>query len=77
MEREFLATELHGFLRGMLSITAPVTLLTAATRRIEQGEEAGTLLPVTTEDELGQMSDAFNRMTNALHTQKDVRRRLS
>ena len=99
VEREFLATELHGFLRGMLSttalggvllaaaalgvaawiarrITAPVTLLTAAAKRIEQGEEDSTLLPVTSEDELGQMSDAFNRMTNALNTQKDVRRRL-
>ena len=101
VEREFLATELHGFLRGMLSttalggvliaavalalaawiarrITAPVTLLTAAAKRIEQGEDSAdnTLLPVTSQDELGQMSEAFNRMTNALNTQQEVRRRL-
>lgn len=98
VEREFLATELHGFLRGMLGttavggvliavvalglaawvarrITAPVTLLTTAAKRIEQGEDS-TLLPVTSADELGQMSEAFNRMTNSLQAQREVRRRL-
>lgn len=98
VEREFLATELHGFLRAMLGstalgglviavvalalaawiarrITAPVTLLTTAAKRIARGGES-ELLPVTSEDELGQMSDAFNRMTNALQAQREVRRRL-
>ena len=98
VEREYLATELHGFLRGMLGttavggvliavvalglaawiarrITAPVTLLTTAAKRIEQGEDSA-LLPVTSTDELGQMSEAFNRMTNSLQAQRDVRRRL-
>ena len=56
-------------------ITAPVTRLTEAARRVaRQGDSA--LLPVTSGDELGQMSTAFNRMTTALHTQRDLRRRL-
>ena len=98
VEREFLATELHGFLRAMLAstafggvviaavalalaawiaqrITAPVTLLTTAAKRIARGGES-ELLPVMSEDELGQMSEAFNRMTNALQAQREVRRRL-
>ena len=98
VEREFLATESHGFLRAMLTttalggvliaavavavaawiarrITAPVTLLTAAAGKIAQRGDSA-LLPVTSADELGQMSAAFNRMTNALDTQRDLRRRL-
>ncbi len=56
-------------------ITAPVTRLTEAARSVaRQGDSA--LLPVTSGDELGQMSAAFNRMTTALHTQRDLRRRL-
>ena len=98
VEREFLGTELHGFLRAMLAttalggaliaavalalaawisrrITAPVTLLTAAAGKIaRRGDSA--LLPVTSSDELGQMSAAFNRMTTALQTQRGLRRRL-
>lgn len=98
VEREFLATELHWLLRGMLSttavggvliaavalglaawiasrITSPVTLLTTAARRIGQGE-GSALLPVTSTDELGQMSEAFNWMAKSLQAQRDVRRRL-
>ena len=98
VERSFLATELHGFLRAMLAttalgglliaavavalaawiarrITAPVTLLTRAARKIARGGDSA-LLPVTSADELGQMSAAFNRMTQALHTQRALRRRL-
>ena len=98
VERDFLATELHGLLRGLLSttavggvviaavalglaawiasrITAPVTLLTTAAQRIGQGEDSG-LLPVTSTDELGQMSEAFNRMAISLQAQRGVRRRL-
>jgi len=56
-------------------ITAPVTALTEATQAIaEQGDT--TLLPVTSSDELGQMSVAFNQMTTALQTQRDLRKRL-
>ena len=55
-------------------ITAPVTALTEATQAIAQGDSA--LLPVTSRDELGRMSEAFNRMTTALETQRELRRRL-
>jgi two-component system sensor histidine kinase BaeS len=55
-------------------ITAPVTALTEATQAIAQGDT--THLPVTSSDELGRMSTAFNRMTSALETQRDLRRRL-
>ena len=55
-------------------ITAPVTALTKATQAIAQGDT--TQLSVTSSDELGQMSAAFNRMTSALETQRDLRRRL-
>lgn len=56
-------------------ISAPVTRLTAAARAVAQGG-GSALLPITSDDELGQMSAAFNRMTNALQTQRDLRRRL-
>ena len=55
-------------------ITAPVTALTEATQAIAQG--ATTQLPVTSSDELGQMSAAFNRMTSTLETQRELRRQL-
>ena len=55
-------------------ITAPVTALTEATQAIAQGGSAR--LPVTSRDELGQMSAAFNGMTFALKTQRELRRRL-
>ena len=55
-------------------ITAPVTALTEATQAISQGDT--TQLPVTSSDELGRMSAAFNQMTSALETQRDLRRRL-
>ena len=55
-------------------ITAPVMALTEATQAIAQGDT--TRLPVTSSDELGRMSAAFNRMTSALETQRDLRRRL-
>ena len=97
VNREFLATESHGFLNtllyitvigGMLTagvaillavwlskrITAPVTALTEATQAISQGDT--TQLPITSSDELGQMSAAFNQMTSTLETQRDLRRQL-
>lgn len=55
-------------------ITAPVTALTEATQAIAQGDT--TQLPVSSSDELGQMSVAFNQMTSALETQRELRRRL-
>ena len=55
-------------------ITAPVKALTEATQSIAQGD--ATRLPVTSSDELGRMSEAFNRMTSALETQRELRRRL-
>ncbi len=64
------------FLSAWLSrrITAPVTALTDAAQAIAQGDK--TRLPVTSSDELGKMSEAFNRMTYALDTQRELRRRL-
>ena len=55
-------------------ITAPVTALTEATQAIAEGDT--TRLPVTSSDELGQMSAAFNRMSSALELQRELRRRL-
>ncbi len=55
-------------------ITAPVTALTEATEAIAQGDT--TRLPVTSSDELGKMSTAFNRMSSSLETQRELRRRL-
>ncbi len=55
-------------------ITAPVTALTEATQAIAQGDTAR--LPVRSSDELGRMSAAFNDMTTALETQRELRRRL-
>ena len=55
-------------------ITAPVTALTAATQAIAQGDT--TQLPVTSSDELGRMSAAFNRMASFLASQRELRKRL-
>ena len=55
-------------------ITAPVTALTEATQAVALGDSA--LLPVTSSDELGRMSAAFNQMTSTLKTQRDLRKRL-
>ena len=55
-------------------ITAPVTALTEATQAIAKGDT--TRLPIASSDELGRMSAAFNRMSSALETQRELRRRL-
>ncbi|MCY3784096.1 MAG: HAMP domain-containing sensor histidine kinase [Chloroflexi bacterium] len=55
-------------------ITAPVRALTEATQGIAQGDAAQ--IPVTSSDELGRMSAAFNRMATALESQRELRRRL-
>lgn len=56
-------------------ITAPVTAITHAARRIASGQSVERL-PIRSEDELGQMSMAFNRMADALTTQRELRSRL-
>lgn len=56
-------------------ITAPVTALTKAAQAIAQ-QESATLLPVSSSDELGKMSAAFNQMTGALQRQRNLRKRL-
>lgn len=56
-------------------ITAPISTLTKAAQAIAQRDDA-SLLPVTSNDELGQMSTAFNRMTTALQRQRVLRKRL-
>jgi signal transduction histidine kinase len=56
-------------------ITAPVTALTAAMQGLA-AKGSTDLLPVTSSDELGQMSQAFNQMAQALQTQQDLRKRL-
>ena len=55
-------------------ITTPVTALTDATQAIAQGDT--TRLPVTSSDEVGRMSAAFNQMTSTLESQRELRRRL-
>ena len=56
-------------------ISTPVTALTQAFRTVAQRGDTA-LLPVSSSDELGQMSSAFNKMTTALQTQRDLRNRL-
>ena len=56
-------------------ISTPVTALTQAFQTIAQRGDTA-LLPVTSSDELGQMSIAFNKMTTSLQTQRDLRNRL-
>ena len=55
-------------------ITTPVTALTEATQAIARGDT--TRLPVTSSDEVGSMSAAFNQMTATLESQRALRRRL-
>ena len=56
-------------------IATPVTALTQAIQTTAQRGDTA-LLPVTSSDELGQMSIAFNKMTTDLQTQRDLRKRL-
>ena len=48
--------------------------MTEATQAVAQGD--ATRLEVTTSDELGQMSEAFNQMSSTLETQRELRRQL-
>ncbi|MCF6335833.1 MAG: HAMP domain-containing protein, partial [Spirochaetales bacterium] len=57
------------------SITKPIRALTAAAEEISM-KEASPLLPVNSQDELGQMSESFNRMIHSLEHQRELRKRL-
>jgi two-component system, OmpR family, sensor histidine kinase BaeS len=56
-------------------ITKPITALTNAAEVISKEEEAPRL-PVDSKDELGRMSESFNRMIRSLEAQKNLRKRL-
>ena len=56
-------------------ITKPITALTNAAEVIST-EEVSPLLPVETKDELGRMSESFNRMIHSLEAQTNLRKRL-
>ena len=58
------------------SITAPVVALSAATREVAQGR-FDVKLAVTGQDELGQLSQAFNQMTAGLRERADMQRFVS
>ncbi len=56
-------------------ITAPISALSKAARAIAQRDDA-SLLPVTSNDELGQMSATFNQMSTSLQRQREMRQGL-
>lgn len=56
-------------------IAAPVTALTVASGRLTNGR-LRERLPITSADELGQMSTAFNKMADELDGQQALRKRL-
>lgn len=56
-------------------ITAPIAALTSAARALAQRDDVA-LLPVNSNDELGQMSATFNQMSTALQRQRAMRKRL-
>lgn len=57
------------------SITVPLRRLNAAVEAIEQGE-LGQTVPVQSDDEVGQLAQAFNRMSHALEVNNQLRKRL-
>ncbi len=56
-------------------ITRPVRALTHAAERMTAGD-LDQRVPVSSQDELGQMSQAFNRLANEISTQRMLRSRL-
>jgi len=52
------------------SITTPLAELTQAARRIAQRDELSQHVPVTTNDEIGEVARAFNRMVERLQASK-------
>lgn len=58
-----------------LQIVAPVRRLTNAARGVAEGK-LGQRIPVTSQDEIGQLSIAFNQMADALAQQQELRRNM-
>ncbi len=56
-------------------ILRPITALTDAAEVISQKEDP-PLLPIESQDELGKMSQSFNRMIRSLEHQRELRKRL-
>lgn len=82
INRSFILSGLLASIIGVLigiwtsqRITAPVTALTAAAQNLVKGKPLAKL-PVKTDDELGQMSQTFNLMIDALEEQRALRSRL-
>ena len=57
------------------SITKPITALTNAAEEISLNEDSPPL-PVNSQNELGRMSESFNRMVHSMERQKELRKRL-
>jgi PAS domain S-box-containing protein len=53
------------FLIIVSAVSKPLSLLTKATHQISQGRY-GAMIPITTKDELGELTQSFNRMSEAL-----------
>ncbi|MFN2199620.1 MAG: sensor histidine kinase [Caldilineaceae bacterium] len=58
------------------TLTKPIRLLTAATKRISQGE-LGVQVPVHTKDELGELTASFNSMSADLEEASRLRRQMT
>jgi signal transduction histidine kinase len=56
-------------------ILRPVERLTAAAQRMEKGD-LGVRVPVTSDDEIGQLAHAFNSMAGSLAQQEQLRRNM-
>jgi len=59
----------------MRRVLAPLTRITAISRRIAAGDFNGRV-PVSATDEIGQLSEAFNRMAGSLEQIENLRRNL-
>jgi methyl-accepting chemotaxis protein len=66
-----IATGLVGVSYLARTVTEPVTRVAASARRIASGDLTGTDITATSQDEVGEMATAFNRMT------RDLRRVIS
>ncbi len=85
LEGVILSTAISGVLAGLFALAAgwlvarriadPVMALTAASEGLANGRLQARL-PITSADELGQMSAAFNKMADELNSQQALRKRL-
>ncbi len=82
LDRSVLWAALVAAVGGTLLVTwfsrrtlSPVRSLTIAARRMQEGDLSQTV-PVTTDDEIGELSEAFNAMTTALRQQELLRRNM-